>query len=291
VNGWNRDRLLTVAAAAESASEHPLARALAPYHSALPVEDFHAIRGQGIMAKVDGQIVLVGSEPFLKDSGVDQGPLSATAETWERRANTVLRVAADGKAMGAIALADQLKPHAREVVDEIRSQGASVILLTGDNPETARAIGTELGLQPTEVFAGVLPEAKAASIGTLRVQNKGQAVAMVGDGLNDAPALAAADLGIALGTGTDLAKAVADIVIATSDLRAVPRALRLGRATLSAIRQNLFWAFAYNSLGIPLAAIGLFGRFGPMIAALAMSLSSVTVVARSSLLARLNLDR
>jgi Cu+-exporting ATPase len=291
VNGWDRDRLLTVAAAAESSSEHPLARALSPFHSSLPVADFHAVRGQGVMAKVDGQIVLVGSEPFLKDSGVDQGPLSATAEEWERRARTVLRVAADGKAMGAIALADQLKPHAREVVDEIRSQGASVILLTGDNPETARAIGTELGLQPKEVSAGVLPEAKAALVLSLKARNEGKGVAMVGDGLNDAPALAAADLGIALGTGTDLAKAVADIVIAASDLRAVPGALRLGRATLSAIRQNLFWAFAYNSLGIPLAAIGLFGRFGPMIAALAMSLSSVTVVARSSLLARLKLDR
>ena len=166
-----------------------------------------------------------------------------------------------------------------------------MVLLTGDNPQTARAIGAELGLAAEQIKAGVLPDAKAATIEALKTQSQGRRVAMVGDGLNDAPALAAADIGIALGTGTDLAKAVADIVIATGDLRAVPRALRLGRSTLTAIRQNLFWAFAYNTLGIPLAALGLFGQFGPMIAALAMSLSSVSVVARSSLLAKLDLDR
>ena len=207
------------------------------------------------------------------------------------RRSTLLRVAVDGQVIGAIALADTLKPHAREVIEQLRSQGADVLLLTGDNPRTAGAIGAELGLAGEQIKAGVLPAAKAAVIEAIKQQDHGRRVAMVGDGLNDAPALAAADVGIALGTGTDLAKAVADIVISTGDLRAVPRALRLGRSTLTAIRQNLFWAFAYNTLGIPLAALGWFGRYGPMIAALAMSLSSVTVVARSSLLARLDLDR
>ncbi len=291
VPGWDREQLLGLAATAEAGSEHPLARALAPFVANRQARDFQAVRGQGVKARVDGQSVLVGSESFLTSSGIDQGPIQAAALVWEQQARTVLRVAVNGQAIGAIALADTLKPHARQVVEELRRQGANVVLLTGDNPQTARAIGAELGLATEQIKAGVLPDAKAATIEALKHESHGRRVAMVGDGLNDAPALAAADIGIALGTGTDLAKAVADIVIATGDLRAVPRALLLGRATLTAIRQNLFWAFAYNTLGIPLAALGLFGRFGPMIAALAMSLSSVTVVARSSLLAKLDLDR
>ncbi|MBV8230058.1 MAG: heavy metal translocating P-type ATPase [Planctomycetaceae bacterium] len=288
VDGWDRAGLLRLAAAAESGSEHPLARALAPLANGAAVSDFQAVRGGGVRARVDGRAVLVGSERFLRDAGIDPGGLDAVARAWERQAKTVLRVAADGRAVGAIALADTLKPHGREAVDALRRMGAEVFLLTGDNVTTARAIAEELGLPAANVFAGVLPDGKAAKVAQLR--QRGGRVAMVGDGLNDAPALAAADVGIALGTGTDLAKAVADVVIATGDLRAVPRALRLGRATLAAIRQNLFWAFAYNTIGIPLAALGFFGTYGPLIAALAMSLSSVTVVARSSLLARLKLE-
>ena len=288
--GWDRDRLLALAAAAEAGSEHPLARALAPHASGATVTDFRAVRGGGVAATVDGVPVLVGSARFLSESGVDPGPVAVAARRWESEAQTVLRVAIGGKAVGAIALADTLKPHAREVVATLGRAGADVYLVTGDNAATARAIGDQLGLPTERVFAGVLPDAKAAKVTELKGQGGGGRVAMVGDGLNDAPALAAADVGIALGTGTDLAKAVADVVIATDDLRAVPRALRLGRATLRAIRQNLFWAFAYNTVGIPLAAVGLFGRYGPLIAALAMSLSSVTVVLRSSLLAGLKLD-
>jgi Cu+-exporting ATPase len=226
---------------------------------------------------------------MLEEAGVDPRRLDDAATVWEGQARTVLRVAAGGVALGAVALADTLKPHAREVVDRLEREGTRVHLVTGDHPETARAIGAELGLTADRVAAGVLPEGKAQMIERLR--DRGGRVAMVGDGLNDAPALAAADVGIALGTGTDLAKAVADVVIATGDLRAVPRALRLGRATLRTIRLNLFWAFAYNTLGIPLAALGYFGRYGPLIAAVAMSLSSVTVVFLSSRLARVDLDR
>jgi Cu+-exporting ATPase len=290
-SGWDRTALLALAAAAESGSEHPIARALVSFAAGHAVRDFKAYRGQGVTAVVDGRTVNVGSSSFLQRLGIDQTAIEAAALGWESQTRTVLRVAIDGQAAGAIALADTLKPYAREVVDLLRQQEAEVILLTGDNPQTARAIGAALGLSSEQVRAGVLPDGKAAAIDALQTRNPGRRVAMVGDGLNDAPALAAADVGIALGTGTDLAKAVADIVIATGDLRTLPRALRLGRATLTAIRQNLFWAFAYNALGIPLAALGFFGRFGPMIAALAMSLSSITVVARSSVLARLDLDR
>ena len=288
VEGLDRDQVLRIASAAEAGSEHPLARALAGHRGAEKVEAFRAVRGAGVSAVVDGSDVLVGSARFLGGSGVDLTPLESATRTWEGQAMTVLRVASGGRAVGAIALADAVKPGAREAVDEIRRLGAEIYLLTGDQPSTALAIGAEIGLGPDRVFASILPDGKAAKVDELR--GRGGRVAMVGDGLNDAPALAAADVGIALGTGTDLAKAVADVVIATDDLRAVPRALRLGRATLRAIRQNLFWAFAYNTIGIPLAAFGLFGTYGPLIAAVAMSLSSVTVVARSSLLAGLDLD-
>jgi Cu+-exporting ATPase len=288
VAGWDRERLLTLAAAAEAASEHPLARALSPWASDAKVEDFRAVRGGGVSARVDGAAVLVGSGRFLAESGVEGDPVAESARRWESEAKTVLRVAVDGRAVGAIALADTLKPTARAAVEAVRRQGVDVALLTGDNAATAQAVGAQLGLPADRVFAGVLPDGKAATIAGLR-DGEGR-VAMVGDGLNDAPALAAADVGIALGTGTDLAKGAADVVIATGDPRGVARALRLGRATLRAIRQNLFWAFAYNTIGIPLAALGLFGAYGPLIAALAMSLSSVTVVARSAFLAGLRLD-
>ena len=284
----DRARVLQLAAAAEIGSEHPLARALASDYDGARVTEFQAVRGGGVRAKVDGQWVVVGSERFLRESGIDPSRLRDPALVWEGQGKTVLRVAAGGVAIGAIALVDPLAPHAREVVEQIERKGAKVYLVTGDNVATARAVATELGLSGDRVFAEVPPDGKATKIAELKA--KGGRVSMVGDGLNDAPALAAADVGMAIGSGADLAKAVADVVIATSDLRAIPRALRLGRETLTAIRQNLFWAFAYNTIGIPLAALGQFGTYGPMIAALAMSLSSVTVVARSGMLARLDLD-
>jgi P-type Cu+ transporter len=286
--GFDEATLLRLAAAAESSSEHPIARAFAEYRDDSIASDFRASRGNGVSANVEGRKVIVGSRAYVSDAGVDVSVLEPTARDWEAQARTVLFIAVDGSPAGVIALADAPKPHAREVIQRLREKGLDVVLLTGDNLATARAVADLVGIPPDRVIAGVLPQAKAEQIAAFRSRSR---VAMVGDGLNDAPALAAADVGIALGTGTDLAKAVADVVIATGDLRAVPRALRLGRATLTAIRQNLFWAFAYNTLGIPLAALGFFGQYGPLIAALAMSLSSVTVVARSSLLATIDLDR
>jgi Cu+-exporting ATPase len=285
-DGWTREALLQLAGTAEAGSEHPLARALAEHSGSQRASEFRAVRGQGVIATVDGHVVLVGSARFLAESGVDLSALRSVATDWESQARTVLGVAVDGHVAGAIAVADPPKPHSAEAVGALRRLGVDIALLTGDNATTARAVATGLGIAGDAVFSGVMPDAKASKVAELKQLGR---VAMVGDGLNDAPALAAADVGIALGTGTDLAKASADVVIATGDLRAVPRALRLGHATLVAIRQNLFWAIIYNVVGIPVAALGLFGQYGPMVAALAMSLSSVSVVARSSLLARLNL--
>ncbi len=285
VAGSERAEVLRLAAGAESGSEHPIAHALAPYRDGSTVADFRAARGSGVSARVDGVAVLVGSGPYLEAAGVEVGPVSGA---FQGSARTVVHVAAGGVVVGSIALRDEIKPGAVEAVARVRRLGAEVAMLSGDNAATAREVAAAVGIGPESVFAPLGPEAKVGKMAELR--GEGRRVAMIGDGLNDAPALAAADVGIALGTGTDLAKAVADVVIATDDLLAVPRALRLGRGTLRAIRQNLFWAFAYNTLGIPLAAFGLFGTHGPLIAALAMSLSSVTVVARSALLARLDLD-
>jgi Cu+-exporting ATPase len=284
----DRDRLLALAAAAEGPSEHPLAHALSPHRDGTPSPSaFEALRGRGVRATIDGRTVLVGSRRLLQESGVDPTPLDPTLDRWEREARTVLLVAVDGRPAGAIAVADPVKPHAAEVVADLQASGLRTYLLTGDRPATAHAVAARVGIPADRVVAGVLPEGKAEAVARLRSDG---AVAMVGDGLNDAPALAGADVGIALGTGTDLAKASADVVAVAGDLRAIPRALRLGRATLAAIRQNLAWATLYNALGVPIAALGFFGQWGPMVAALAMSLSSVSVIARSGLLARARLD-
>ena len=294
VGGYDRDALLRIAGAAESGSEHPLAHALASFADGARVEGFRAHRGAGVEAKVDGRSVLVGSPALLDRHGVATAPAGGRAE-----GSTVVHVAVDGRFAGSIALADAPKAHAREAIAALERQGAEVYLLTGDDEATARSVAASVGIAADHVFARVLPDEKAERVAWLRgleaeatdaVGGRPRRVAMVGDGINDAPALAAADVGIALGTGTDVAKAAADLVIATGDLRAVPRALALGRATLRAIRQNLFWAFFYNAIGIPIAALGLFGRYGPMVAALAMSLSSVTVVARARLIGRARLD-
>ncbi|RUL87683.1 heavy metal translocating P-type ATPase [Tautonia sociabilis] len=279
----DRDRLLLLAGAAERGSEHPVAHALSAFADGreIAVDGFRAVRGGGVSASVDGRMVLVGSAAFLEGRGIAVPDVDAGGV-----GRTVVHVAVDGALAGSIVLADAPKPHSREAIDTLRRQGIEVFLLTGDDPSPARAVAEAVGIPPHHVFARVLPDEKASKVAALRMAEGGRArrVAMVGDGINDAPALAAADVGIALGTGTDVAKAAADVVIATGDLRGVPRALALGRATLRAIRQNLFWAFFYNAVGIPVAALGLFGAYGPMVAALAMSLSSVTVVTRARLI-------
>ncbi len=273
------DDMLRLAASAESRSEHPLAAAVVRHAESLriapdPPSRFEAIPGKGIRAEAGGRTVLVGSARLLEEHGVDSSGVDTAREAMELEGKTAMLVAIDGRAAGVIGVADRVKGTSREAVDELRRMGVDVVMITGDNERTARAIASEVGID--RVLAGVLPGDKAREIDRLRAE--GRVVAMVGDGINDAPALAAADIGMAMGTGTDVAMEAADITLIRGDLRAVAAAIRLSRRTMTTVRQNLFWAFAYNVIGVPVAALG---RLSPVVAALAMAFSSVSVVTNS----------
>ncbi|HEX2126735.1 MAG TPA: heavy metal translocating P-type ATPase [Thermoleophilaceae bacterium] len=280
--GERRDEVLDVAATLEASSAHPIAWAIAGANGAPPTETsaFAERAGHGVEARLDGRQALVGGRRLIVDRGVElpADVERATAEL-EMAGRTVVLVAWDGRARAAIGVADTLKPEARAVVDELHRMGLQVALLTGDNARTADAIAAALGIE--RVLSDVLPEDKVAEISGL--QEEGRVVAMVGDGINDAPALAQADLGVAIGTGTDVAIEAADITLVSGDLEGVLDALRLARRTYRHIVENLGWAFAYNLAAIPLAAAGL---LNPVIAAAAMALSSVSVVANSLRLRR-----
>ena len=279
-DGVSEDALLRLAAAVEDASEHPIGRAIAErgrqHLGALPtVERFSSRAGLGVRALVDGRDVVVGRPAFLAEWDIDvPEELSAESERMEAGGVTVVAVAWDGQAKGLIAVADQIKPTSREAISTFIQLGLQPVLLTGDNAQTAASVAERVGIE--RVLAGVLPAGKAAEI--RRLQDAGEVVAMVGDGVNDAPALAQADLGLALGTGTDIAIEASDLTLVSGDLRAAGDAIRLARRTLATIKSNLFWAFAYNVAAIPLAIAGL---LNPMIAAGAMSFSSVFVVSNS----------
>jgi len=280
-------QLLRCCAAVEVGSEHPLGEAIvrAARHRQLDlpaVKDFEAIAGHGICGMVDDQKVLFGNRRLFRREGIDVESAEAEMQRLEDDGKTAMLLGIDGKIMGIIAVADTLKPEAKEALAELRSDGIEVVLLTGDNQRTARAIGRELEID--HVIAEVLPADKAKIVREL--QSKGAVVAMVGDGVNDAPALATADIGIAIGSGSDVAKETGGIILIKNDLREVGTAIRLSRATLRKIKQNLFWAFIYNAIGIPIAA---FGFLNPIIAAAAMALSSLSVVANSALLKRMKL--
>jgi P-type Cu+ transporter len=246
-----------------------------------PAESFRAVAGHGVEASVEGRGVLAGNVKLLDERGVSLEGLDVRAAQLAAEAKTPVFVAVDGRAAGVIAIADRLRPDSGEAVAALQSLDIEVVMMTGDNLRTAEAVARAVGIE--RVLAEVLPEGKAAEV--KRLQAGGRRVAMVGDGINDAPALAQADLGIALGTGTDIAIEASDITLVRGSLRGVVTAIRLSRRTMRVIKQNLFWAFVYNTLGIPVAAGLLYPFTGwllsPVLASAAMALSSVSVVANS----------
>ncbi len=278
-NGADEQTLLRLAASLENKSEHPLGAAIveAAKHRSIAldeVDSFQSHTGFGVEGSVNGQKAAVGNEKMMRDLSIDVTSASRTIADFSGEGKTPILVAVEGKLIGVIAVADTIHPTSKEAVVQLKQMGIDVVMLTGDNPRTANAIAHEVGID--HVFSEVLPQEKSAKVKEL--QTTGKTIAMVGDGINDAPALAQADVGIALGTGTDVAMETADITLMKSDLRGVLRAIRLSRQTMRTIKQNLFWAFVYNSIGIPLAAMGL---LNPMFAAGAMALSSVSVVTNS----------
>jgi Cu+-exporting ATPase len=283
-NSDDEDELIRLAASVEKGSEHPLGEAITAEANGrgLSLSDplgFTAIAGHGVKAEVDDQQILVGNRRLFKENQIDLGTAQDDLEKLEESGSTALLVAVDGQLAGVIGVADTIKEGSLKAISELHEMGLEVAMVTGDNHRTAQAIGDQVGVD--KILAEVLPGDKAAQV--KKLQAEGQVVAMVGDGINDAPALAQADIGIAIGTGTDVAMASAPVVLISGDLRGVPKAIALSRRTLKTIKQNLFWAFFYNTILIPAAALGF---LNPMLAAGAMSFSSIFVVTNSLRLRR-----
>jgi len=281
--GHTEEDVLRLAAAVEQSSEHPLALAIvdaAKVRSLVlaQVAEFDSPTGRGALGTVEGKRIVLGNARFLTEQNIDTSALAAAADELRREGATAIFVGIDGQGAGAIAIADPVKPTTPEALDALRREGIRVVMLTGDNRTTAEAVARRLGID--EVEADVLPDQKSAVVA--RLKSEGRVVAMAGDGVNDAPALAAADVGIAMGSGTDVAIESAGVTLLKGDLMGILRARRLSQATMSNIRQNLVFAFIYNAAGVPVAAGLLYPLFGillsPMIAAGAMALSSVSVV-------------
>ena len=279
--------ILAYVASAESNSEHPLATAIVQYAdeqgvSQVDVEDYKTLPGHGIQAVIEGQHLFVGNQKLMQDNGIDVTDYQAQMERMEADGHTVMLIAYAGELRGMVAVADTVKDSAKEAIQQLTDMDIHTVMLTGDNQRTAQAIASEVGID--QVIAGVLPEDKAQHI--TQLQDKGHKVAMVGDGINDAPALVKADIGIAMGTGTEVAIEAADITILGGDIHLVPKAIHASDQTIRNIKQNLFWAFGYNVAGIPIAAMGL---LAPWIAGAAMALSSVSVVSNALRLKRMKL--
>jgi P-type Cu+ transporter len=283
--------LLALVAGVERSSEHPLAAAIAAHASArgvptLEVSGFESVTGRGARGEVGGRAVIVGNRAFLAERGVSTAPLEEAAAALAARGRTALYAGVDGMLAGLVAVADPLRPTSRDAILRLERMGLDVVMLTGDAQQTAEAVAREAGVE--RVVAGVLPEGKVAEVE--RLQARGKVVAMVGDGVNDAPALARADVGIAMGSGADVAVDAADVTLMRHDLNAVADAIALSRCAMRTMRQNLFWAFVYNAVGIPVAAGALYPAFGvllsPVLASAAMAMSSVSVVTNSLRLRR-----
>lgn len=286
VAGWTEADLIRLAASLERGSEHPLAAAIVAGAQERGVElsnteSFESVTGKGVSGRVDGHMISLGNRSFLDDPGIDPAELATKAEELRVEGQTVMFVAIDGKVAGLLGVADPIKETTAEATKQLHEQGIRIVMLTGDSRTTANAVASKLGID--ELVAEVLPNQKAEII--KRYQAEGRRVAMAGDGINDAPALAQAHVGIAMGTGTDIAMESASITLVKGDLRGIVRAIRLSRATMKNIKENLFFAFVYNALGVPLAAGVLYPFFGillsPMIAAATMSFSSVSVISNA----------
>ena len=294
--GTNSDDLLQLTASAEKASEHPLGQAIVQWTAAkglelLPTDDFMSLTGRGIEAKIAGQSVLVGNRKLMEEREISLAEFTADSDRLAAEGKTPMYVATDGNLAGVIAVADVVKPSSKAAIESLHKMEVQVAMITGDNRKTADAIARQVGID--RVLAEVLPQDKSNEV--LKLQQEGSRVAMVGDGINDAPALAQADIGIAIGSGTDVAMESADIVLMRSDLMDVPTALQLSKQTIRNIKQNLFWAFGYNTIGIPIAAGVLYLLGGPLLnpifAAAAMSLSSVSVLTNALRLKRFKPNR
>src|SRR5438067_13570671 len=293
-SGFDERELLRLAASLERGSEHPLAAAIVSGAQERGIEltkaeSFESLTGKGVKGRIDGRSVALGNRALLDDMRIDAAAFIDRAEELRADGQTVMFVVINNQPEGLLGVADPIKQSTPEAIKELHANGIRIVMLTGDSGTTAHAVANKLGID--EVVAEILPPAKAEAI--KRFQSEGGKVAMAGDGINDAPALALADVGIAMGTGTDVAMQSADVTLVKGDLRGIVRAIHLSRATMRNIKQNLFWAFVYNSVGVPIAAGVLYPFSGlllsPMLAAAAMSFSSVSVIANALRLRRVTL--
>jgi len=281
--GFEEEEVLRLAASLEKGSEHPLAAAIVKgaeekKTNFAKVEDFKSVTGKGVQGRIEGRRVVLGNQALMDSLGIYAAGLAAKAESLRSEGQTVMFLGLDGKVAGLLGVADPIKESTAEAIQALHAEGIKIVMLTGDSETTARAVAKTLGLD--EVVAGVLPDQKAEKV--KKLQAEGRFVAMAGDGINDAPALAQAQVGIAMGTGTDVAMESAGVTLVKGDLRGIVKARALSRRTMANIKQNLFFAFFYNAAGVPIAAGVLYPFFGlllsPIIAAAAMSFSSVSVI-------------